>query len=65
MPVAAREPAEETEAFALRVRDESLVTTVPGSAFGARGAGFLRVSLGGPLEELEEGLRRLAPWWAA
>lgn len=56
---------DDTEAFALRVRDESLVTTVPGSAFGARGAGHLRVSLGGPLDELEEGLRRLAPWWEA
>lgn len=56
---------EDTEAFALRVRDESLVTTVPGTAFGTRGAGYLRVSLGGPLNELEEGLRRLAPWWKA
>ncbi|WP_122262987.1 pyridoxal phosphate-dependent aminotransferase [Ornithinimicrobium cerasi] len=65
LPLPGGVPAEETEAFALRVRDESLVTTVPGSAFGARGAGFLRVSLGGPLEELEEGLRRLAPWWEA
>ena len=52
-----------TTAFALRVRDESLVTTVPGDAFGPRGAGFLRVSLGGPVEELVEGLVRLAPWW--
>lgn len=56
---------EDTESFALRVRDESLVTTVPGSAFGAGGAGYLRVSLGGPLDQLEEGLRRLAPWWEA
>lgn len=52
-----------TLAFALRLRDEGGVTTVPGSAFGARGAGHLRVSLGGPVDELEEGLRRLAPWW--
>ncbi|WP_289018314.1 pyridoxal phosphate-dependent aminotransferase [uncultured Ornithinimicrobium sp.] len=52
-----------TTAFALRVRDESLVTTVPGDAFGPRGAGFLRVSLGGPVDALVEGLVRLAPWW--
>ncbi|QFG69791.1 pyridoxal phosphate-dependent aminotransferase [Ornithinimicrobium pratense] len=52
-----------TLAFALRLRDEGGVTTVPGSAFGPRGAGHLRVSLGGPLDDLEEGLRRLAPWW--
>ncbi|MGD8149483.1 pyridoxal phosphate-dependent aminotransferase [Ornithinimicrobium sp. Y1694] len=51
------------EEFALRLREEGKVTVVPGSAFGARGRGHVRVSLGGPLEELEEGLRRLAPWW--
>lgn len=52
-----------TLSFALRLRDEGGVTTVPGSAFGSRGTGHLRVSLGGPLDDLEEGLRRLAPWW--
>lgn len=57
--------ADATLTFALRLRDEGGVTTVPGSAFGPRGAGYLRVSLGGPLDELEEGLRRLAPWWKA
>ncbi len=57
--------AGDTTAFALRVRDTSLVTTVPGEAFGPRGAGHVRVSLGGPLDELEEGLERLAPWWEA
>ncbi|RIK15488.1 MAG: hypothetical protein DCC50_07925 [Acidobacteria bacterium] len=57
--------AEDTEAFALRVRDESLVTTVPGTAFGERGRGHLRVSLGGAPDELSEGLARLAPWWEA
>ncbi len=55
----------DTEAFALRLRDEGGVTTIPGTAFGVRGSGFLRVSLGGPVEDLEEGLRRLAPWWKA
>lgn len=58
-------PAEATTDFALRVRDSSRVTTVPGDAFGPAGAGHLRVSLGGPLEELAEGLARLAPWWKA
>ena len=54
-----------TEAFALRLRDEGGVTTIPGTAFGPGGAGFLRVSLGGPVPQVEEGLRRLAPWWEA
>lgn len=65
LPVPAGVAARDTEAFALRVRNEGLVTTVPGSAFGVRGAGHVRVSLGGPLLELEEGLARLAPWWEA
>lgn len=57
--------ADATLAFALRLRDEVGVTTIPGTAFGPRGAGFLRVSVGGPVDQLEEGLRRLAPWWKA
>ncbi|GAA1185320.1 hypothetical protein GCM10009584_29190 [Ornithinimicrobium humiphilum] len=57
-------PADTTD-FALRVRDTSRVTTVPGDAFGPAGAGFLRVSLGGPLDDLTEGLGRLAPWCEA
>ncbi|MFK5690614.1 pyridoxal phosphate-dependent aminotransferase [Ornithinimicrobium sp. LYQ92] len=65
LPVPAGVDPGETEAFALRLRDEGGVTTIPGTAFGARGAGFLRVSLGGPTDDLEEGLRRLAPWWKA
>lgn len=52
-----------TLAFALHLRDDAGVITVPGSAFGPRGAGHLRVSLGGPLDDLREGLRRLAPRW--
>lgn len=65
LPVPGGVDPRQTTSFALRVRDESRVTTVPGDAFGPRGAGFLRVSLGGPLDEVEEGLRRLAPWWKA
>ncbi|WP_426947136.1 pyridoxal phosphate-dependent aminotransferase [Ornithinimicrobium sp. W1679] len=63
LPLPAGTDPVETTAFALRVRDESLVTTVPGDAFGPAGVGYLRVSLGGPVEELVEGLVRLAPWW--
>ncbi|MGO0577065.1 pyridoxal phosphate-dependent aminotransferase [Ornithinimicrobium panacihumi] len=61
----AEDAGADTESFALRVRDESHVTTVPGRAFGPRGAGFLRVSIGGPVDELEQGLARLAPRWKA
>ena len=49
--------------FVCRVRDEGRVVLVPGSAFGPAGQGHVRVSLGGPVDELAEGLARLAPWW--
>jgi aspartate/methionine/tyrosine aminotransferase len=38
---------------------EHLVITVPGSAFGAEGEGFLRVSFCADLPALEEGVRRM------
>lgn len=65
LPLPADTDPVRTEEFALTVRDTSRVTTIPGSAFGPRGAGHLRVSIGGPIPELEEGLARLAPWWKA
>ncbi|MDO5741028.1 MAG: pyridoxal phosphate-dependent aminotransferase [Ornithinimicrobium sp.] len=65
LPVPDDIPAVDTAAFALRVRDTSLVTTIPGTAFGPAGDGYLRVSLGGPIDELRQGLGRLAPWWEA
>ncbi len=52
-------PAEQL-AWCLRLRDEAGVAVVPGLAFGPAGAGRLRVSWGGPLDELGEGLHRLA-----
>ena len=65
LPLPTGIPPTQTEELALRIRDESLVTTIPGTAFGPAGAGYLRVSLGGPVDELTEGLARLAPWWKA
>jgi aspartate aminotransferase len=51
--------------FCLRVRDEGKVIVVPGIAFGSRGAGYIRISWGGDPADTAEGLRRLAPYWAA
>jgi len=51
--------------FCLRVRDEGKVIVVPGIAFGSRGAGHVRLSWGGDPADTAEGLRRLAPYWAA
>ena len=48
------------QAWARDLRDRGGVTVVPGSAFGPAGDGHVRLSVGGPLDELAEGLRRIA-----
>lgn len=57
--------AHDTTGFCLRVRDEGSVIVVPGSAFGAAGEGFVRVSCGGDPKLLAQGLARMAPFWEA
>lgn len=53
-----REPG--TDAFALRLLAERHVAVAPGSTFGDRAAGMVRVSLAAPRDQLLEGLSRLA-----
>jgi arginine:pyruvate transaminase len=48
------------EAFARRLLDEEFVAVMPGESFGAVLAGWLRVSLTRPDEELTEACRRIA-----
>jgi aspartate/methionine/tyrosine aminotransferase len=50
-------------AFCLRVRDEGKVVLVPGQAFGPAGEGFVRLSFAAQPADIEEGIRRLAPFW--
>ena len=50
-------------AFCLRLRDEGGVVTVPGTAFGERGRGHLRLSYASDPDRVREGVRRLAPFW--
>ncbi len=45
--------------LALRLLEESRVAVAPGTAFGGRGEGFVRVSLASSEANLTEGLRRL------
>ena len=45
-------------AFCARVQRQARVAGVPGIAFGEGGRGFVRFSLGGPVAEIGEGLRR-------
>ena len=54
---------EDPLAFCLRLRDEGGVLTVPGTAFGDRGRGYLRISYACEPEQVREGVSRLAPFW--
>ena len=47
------------EAFALRLLEEARVAVVPGSAFGAGGAGHVRCSYATKYEEIEKALERI------
>jgi len=49
-------PSEEFAEFLVR---EARVTTVPGSAFGSYGEGFIRISYAAAYEQLEEALNRI------
>ncbi len=51
-------------AFALRLRDEARVVLIPGLAFGEGGRAHARLSFAATPEQLREGVRRLAPYWA-
>ncbi|MDD6250098.1 MAG: pyridoxal phosphate-dependent aminotransferase, partial [Bacillales bacterium] len=47
------------EQFALRLMKEAQVIIIPGTAFGERGEGFLRLSYAYSLDELKEALNRI------
>lgn len=50
---------EDDVTFAKRLLDESRVCAVPGSAYGSSGAGWLRLTFAAPLEDVQEGIRRV------
>ena len=47
------------QAFAEKLLEEERVAVIPGSAFGASGAGFVRCSYATAYEKIEEALRRI------
>ncbi len=53
------------EALAADLLDQTGIALTPGSGFGPGGAGWLRMALVRPVEELEAAIERLAPWWHA
>jgi aspartate/methionine/tyrosine aminotransferase len=52
----------DTLRLALRLLDETGVAVVPGEGFGA--PGYVRISFARPMNELEDGLRRIAAFLA-
>ena len=48
-----------SEEFAVKLLKEARVVVVPGSAFGAAGEGFVRISYVCSPEDMAEGLRRI------
>jgi len=59
------EKARDATEVCLKARDEGRVIAVPGSAFGASGERYVRLSYGASSADITEGLRRLAPFWDA
>ena len=45
-----------------RILEEAGVGLVPGSAFGAQGEGFVRMTIAASDEDVEEGVRRIVEW---
>ena len=53
------------EEFAMRFLEEKGVAVVPGDAFGACGAGFLRCAYATGMDNIREGMKRMAEFVAA
>lgn len=52
-------PSCDTLDLARRLALDAAVLTIPGSAFGRRGEGFLRISYAAPVEQIQEGFERI------
>lgn len=50
----------DSRAVARRLLERCRVVTIPGEAFGAGGAGYLRISFAAPIATIREGLARIA-----
>ncbi len=55
-------PACASADLARRLATDAAVLTIPGSAFGSRGEGFLRISYAAPVEVIQEGIERIGTY---
>ena len=51
------------ESLSIDILNKTGVALTPGSGFGSGGKDWLRLALVHPVNELEEGISRLEPWW--
>jgi aspartate/methionine/tyrosine aminotransferase len=63
VPPWAKERGWSDEDLAAALLDHGGLALTPGSGFGSAGAGWLRLALVQPAEELEAAVARLEPWW--
>jgi aspartate/methionine/tyrosine aminotransferase len=61
----ARRYTSDSTRFAYEMLDASRVAVTPGAAFGSNAEGYLRFSYAAALPRIQEGLRRLSPFFAA
>jgi aspartate/methionine/tyrosine aminotransferase len=64
VPQVAAERGLDSEGFCARLLEATGLCLTPGNGFGAGGEGWARLALVHPLEQLEAGAARLAPWLA-
>ena len=62
VPPQARARGLDSEAFCAALLEGSGVCLTPGNGFGPGGEGWQRLALVHPIEELEEGARRIGAW---
>ena len=64
LPAVAAERGLDSERFCARLLEATGLCLTPGNGFGAGGEGWARLALVHPVEELEAGAARIAPWLA-
>lgn len=62
VPIPTEGTDEDHAAWVVGLRDHGGVSVIPGSAFGPGGQRHIRISVGGPEDELVEGLRRMGTY---
>ena len=58
-------PSCDTVSFAKSLATDAAVLVIPGTAFGAAGEGFVRLSFAAPLDQIGSGIERIGRWMEA